>query len=74
MPDATLLRRVEMLEKTVESLQPLPAEVGELRGRVEQVESQILTLRTEMRDELSAMRRDMVTKADFLRGLPPRRT
>ena len=65
MPDAELLRRVEMLEKTIELLQSLPEEVRELRGHVGGVESQILQLRTEMRDEFSATRREMATKAEL---------
>jgi hypothetical protein len=69
MPDADLLRRIEMLENTVESLQRLPADVARLSRRMGRVESQILRLRSDMRDEFSAIRRDMVTKADLNDGL-----
>ena len=69
MPDAELQRRVEMLENTVESLRKLPADVRRLGRRMGRAESQILQLRTEMRDEFSAIRRDMATKTDLADGL-----
>jgi chromosome segregation ATPase len=69
MPDADLRRRVEMLENTVESLRQLPADVARLSRRMRRAESQILQLRTELRGEFSAIRRDMVTKADLADGL-----
>lgn len=69
MPDADLLRRIEMLENTVESLRQLPADVARLSRRMGRAESQILQLRTEIRDEFSGIRRDMATKADLAAGL-----
>jgi len=63
--DADLIRRVEHLEKTVESLRDLPDRTAKLEARMGAVETQIVHLRAEMRDEFSAIRRDMVTKQDF---------
>lgn len=63
--DADLIRRVEHLEETVESLRDLPDRTAKLEARMGAVETQIVQLRTEMRDEFSAIRRDMVTKQDF---------
>ncbi|MBK5297184.1 MAG: hypothetical protein JJE40_08505 [Vicinamibacteria bacterium] len=51
---------MDNLEKIVEPLRELP-------DRVTKVEAQIVQLRTEMRDEFSAIRRDMVTKEDLTR-------
>ena len=56
----TLEERMDNLEKFVEPLRALP-------GRVTQLEEQIVQLRTEMRGEFSAIRRDMVTKQDAAR-------
>ena len=50
----TLEQRVESLEKSIEPLRELP-------GRVSGLESQIVQLRTEMREEFSAIRSEMVT-------------
>jgi vacuolar-type H+-ATPase subunit I/STV1 len=63
--DADLIRRVEHVEETVESLRDLPDRTAKLEARMGAVETQIVQLRTEMRDEFSAIRRDMVTKQDF---------
>ena len=63
--DADLIRRVEHLEETVESLRDLPDRTAKLEARMGAVETQIVQLRTEMRDEFSAIRRDMVTKDDL---------
>jgi hypothetical protein len=65
MADVDLLRRIEMLESTVESLRRLPGEMRQLGGRVDRLEWQFVQLRTEMRDEFSAIRRDLATKADL---------
>ena len=76
MPDADLVRRVEMLEKNVESLQKLPSQMKVLTRRVGRVERQILQLRTEMheefsavrgemKEELAAVRREMATKGEL---------
>jgi hypothetical protein len=65
MADVDFLRRIEMLESTVESLRALPGEMRQLGGRVDRLESQFVQLRTEMRDEFSAIRRDMATKEDL---------
>ncbi len=58
MPGDSLTDRVERLEKTVDGLQTLPAEVAALGERVGLVEVQVSELRTEMREEFSAVRRD----------------
>ena len=65
MPDVDLVRRVEMLEKKVESLQRLPSQMRVLTRRMGSVESQVLQLRTEMRSEFSAIRREMATKSEL---------
>jgi hypothetical protein len=65
MNDAGFLRRLEMLEETVESLKRLPDRVGALEVRVGSLESQVLQLRTEMRDGFSAIERRMATKDDL---------
>jgi len=49
MPKPILTERVEILEEKVGALEQLPA-------RVAAVESQLVQLRTEMRDEFSALR------------------
>ena len=69
MPDADLARRVEMLEETLRSLRELPDDVRDLKHRVNGVEVQVLQLRTEMRDEFSAIRSEMATKTDLAEGL-----
>jgi hypothetical protein len=55
LPNAALARRVEMREKTVRSLQKLPADVRALTRPVGRVGSQILRLRGEVRDAFSAI-------------------
>ena len=59
MPREALTDRVERLEKTVEALQTLPAEVAALGERVGAVEVQVSQLRTEMHTEFSAMRSEL---------------
>ena len=54
----TLEERVESLEKSIEPLRELP-------GRVSALELQIVQLRTEMRQEFSAIRSEMVTGEDL---------
>jgi predicted nucleic acid-binding OB-fold protein len=63
--DPDLVRRVETLEETVDSLRDLPARTASLEVRMGAVELQIVQLRGEMRDEFSAIRREMVTKDEF---------
>ncbi len=55
----SLAKRMDNLEKIVEPLRGLP-------DRVTALEVQVVQLRTEMRDESSAIRRDMVTKDDLV--------
>ena len=52
MPAQTLESRVERLERRVTTLEQLPE-------RMTALESQIVQLRTEMRDEFSAMRHEI---------------
>ena len=52
MQPRSLEQRVTMLEQQMQQLKDLP-------GRVERVESQILQLRTEMKDGFSAIRSDL---------------
>ena len=66
MPDELLSDRVERLERTVEGLHTLPAEVAGLRHdvaslgeRMSAVEVQISQLRTDMGVEFSAVRSEM---------------
>jgi len=63
--DADLTRRVEHLEDTVESLRDLPHRTAKLEARMGAVETQIVQLRVEMRDEFSAIRKEMVSKEDL---------
>ena len=79
MAHRPMMERVEKLEQTVESLAKLPGEVARLADRVGglevrvggldvrlgTVELQIVQLRSEMKDEFSAMRREMATKQDL---------
>ena len=53
------MERVEKLEKTVAALTGVPGEVSQLSSRVGTMESQIVQLRTEMKDEFSAVRREL---------------
>jgi hypothetical protein len=64
MNEADVVRRVEMLEETVESLRRLPEDMKALNRRVTGVELQILLFRTEMREEFSAVRSEMATKSE----------
>lgn len=64
MNEADVVRRVEMLQETVESLRRLPEDMKALNRRVTGVELQILLLRTEMREEFSAVRSEMATKSE----------
>ena len=68
MPDELLSDRVERLEKTVEGLQTLPAEVAVLGERVGSVETQIVQLRGEMRVEFSDVRTEMRTEFAAVRS------
>ena len=68
MPDELLSDRVEHLEKTVEGLQRLPADVAALGERVGSVETQILQLRTEMHVEFSDVRSEMRTEFAAVRS------
>ena len=89
MSDASLVRRVDMLEETLNSLTQLPerfttleqrfdglegrfetveARFETVEARLGLVESQFVQLRTEMRDEFSAVRQEMAelpTKQDL---------
>ena len=60
MPDAGLIRRIEILEQNVEGLEFLPA-------RITGLESQILQLNNDMRAGFSAIRQEMTTGIDALR-------
>lgn len=60
----SLEERMDNLEKIVEPLRELP-------DRVTKVEAQIVQLRTEMRDEFSAIRRDMATKEELAKAVAP---
>ena len=62
MPGESLVNRVERLEKTVEGLQTLPADVAALGERVGSVDLQILQLRADMSDGFSAVRAEMKTE------------
>jgi len=52
MPQQTLVKRVEILERTVDNLSGLP-------DRLASLESQILQFRQEVRGDLSALREEM---------------
>ena len=60
MNAAHLEKRVENLENACQSLADLP-------GRATALESQVLQLRTEMRDAFSAIRAEYATKKDLER-------
>lgn len=69
------MERVERLENTLESLAGLPVAVGELRervigleGRASALESQIVQLRAEMRNEFSTVRLEMTDMRIGLKG------
>ena len=69
------MERVERLENTLELLAGLPVAVGELRervtglkGRASALESQIVQLRGEMRNEFSAVRLEMTDMRVELKG------
>ena len=74
MTDITIVRRVEMLEESVQSLKHLPDRVSALEVRVGAVESQIVQLRGEMRDGFSAVHQALATKSskDDLTGFATR--
>ena len=63
-----VIERVEKLEKTVAALTRLPGEVSQLTLRVGAMESQIVQLRTEMKDEFSAVRGELAAMRGELRG------
>lgn len=67
MSRPTLEDRMENLEQIVEPLRALPDRLTNVESRLTTVESQIVQLRVEIRDEFSAMRRDMATKDDLTR-------
>ena len=56
MADVPLAERVEKLEKTLESLADIPRRMTAVENRVGSLESQIVQLRTNMKDEFSAAR------------------
>jgi chromosome segregation ATPase len=68
MADHDLVQRVEKLEQTVDSLRDLPERTTRLEVRMGNVETQIVHLRTEMRDEFSAVRNNMAEMKTELRG------
>ena len=75
MNGKTMDERVTNLEKLAESLAPLPMRMEAVEGRLGvvetrlgTVESQIVQLRTEMRVEFSAVRREMTDLGSELRG------
>jgi hypothetical protein len=67
--DADLVRRVEYLENTVESLRDLPERTTKLEARMGAVEMQIVQLRVDMHGEFSAIRAEMATKEELRNGL-----
>ena len=68
MADLDLVRRVEKLEESVDSLRDLPERTTRLEVRMGNVEMQIVHLRDEMHDGFSAMRGDMTTMKGELTG------
>src|SRR4026208_2214278 len=71
MADDLMIERVEKLEKALESLAELPHQMSALTGRIGQVEDrvahvelQIVQLRTEMKDEFSAIRSEFLEVFD----------
>ncbi len=64
-----VMERVEKLEKTVAALTGLPGEMSQLSRRVGTMESQIVQLRTEVKDEFSAVRRELAETRDNLLGV-----
>ena len=60
MPDAILIRRIEILERKVEGLELLPA-------RMTALESQISQLGDEMRVEFSAIRQELTAAVNGVR-------
>ncbi len=59
MAEGDLLRRVEKLEETVDSLRDLPERTTRLEVQMGNVELQIVHLRDEMHSGFSAMQRDI---------------
>ena len=68
MADLDLVRRVEKLEETVDSLRDLPERTTRLEVRMGNVEMQIVHLRDEMHSGFSAMRGDMTAMKGELTG------
>ena len=68
MPGKSLVNRVEDLEKTVNGLQTLPADVAALGERVGAVELQIVQLRADMNGGFSAVRGEMKTECASVRA------
>ena len=67
MADDLMVERVEKLEKTLEGLVGLPDRMTAVEERVGSLELQIVQLRTEMRDEFSAVRKEAAaTRSDLL--------
>jgi hypothetical protein len=65
MPSQTVLKRLDQLEKAVQSLADVPA-------RQSRVESQFLQLHRETRDEISAIRRELaMTRTDLEAAIAP---
>jgi chromosome segregation ATPase len=64
-----VMERVKKLERTVAALTGLPGEVSQLSRRVGTLESQILQLRTEIKDEFSAVRHELGETRDNLLGV-----
>jgi hypothetical protein len=64
MADNPVLEHVENLEKTLEALVRLPVEVADLKGRVGSLEVQIVQLRAEMTEGISALRREVLELFD----------
>jgi hypothetical protein len=66
MAHEPVIERVEKLEKTVAALTGLPAEVSQSSRRGGTMEPQIVQLRTEMKDDFSAVRRELAETRDVL--------
>ena len=68
MADVDLVRRVEKLEETVDSLRDLPDRTTRLEVRMGNVEMQIVHLRDEMHSGFSATQRDIAAVRTELKG------
>jgi hypothetical protein len=64
-----VIKCVEKLEKTVAALTGLPGEVSQLSRRVGTLEWQMVQLPTGMKDEFSAVRRELGETRDNLLGV-----